>query len=99
MRRFSANLKIQKFEREAQILSKHRMFKKLADLIHPVHQRTFDNGNRMDVFPDGFGKVLLQVVTDALSQSIFQPVFHRTVTPGIVMPLCSVGSSLFHRAL
>ena len=36
MRRFSANLKIQKFEREAQILSKHRMFKKLADLIPPV---------------------------------------------------------------
>ena len=36
MRRFSANLKIQKFEREAQILSKRRMFKKLADLIPPV---------------------------------------------------------------
>ena len=36
MRRFSANLKIQKFEREAQILSRHRMFKKLSDLIPPV---------------------------------------------------------------
>lgn len=36
MRKFSANLKIQKFEREAQILSKHKMFKKLADLIPPV---------------------------------------------------------------
>ncbi len=58
--------------------------KQVTHHVHAIHQRTFDNVQRLRAIQSGFLGILLDVGIDTLDQCVLQPVFNRSLPPRLI---------------
>ena len=61
--------------------------KEVADDIHPVHKRAFDEMQRPFVLVPRLLDVLVDKVNDAIDERVLEPLCHRGAAPGFVLDL------------
>ena len=61
---------------------KHLSFaKKIADNVHPVHERAFNDFERAIIFFQRFFQIRLDVIDDSLNQRMGETLFHALLAP------------------
>ena len=56
----------------------------IADNVHAVHERAFDHGQWLAVFPARLFDILLDVVHNALHQRVAEPLFDAALAPFVL---------------
>ena len=57
----------------------------IADDVHAVHQRPFDDAQRLAVLLPRLFDVLIDEIGESFNQRVRQAFFHRAVTPGVIL--------------